>query len=825
MGEFFDVDFSLGQKLGQGACGTVYKCQRASDAEFFAVKVISKATAEAQSVQLLRSEAQILGRLDHPHIVQVIRFYESPSACYLVEELLEGGDLLDKIVELKHYTESAAMLLTGNIVATIKYLHTHWICHRDIKPENLLLKQRSPGLSSWGQPQSLDDILCDFKLVDFGVATTFSEDNPWMNQHCGSPDFMAPEIIRVKKNRRMEYNCKCDMWSIGVLTYILLCGWPPFIAQTDEQLERVILRGEFQFHKNTVWDQVSDQAKDFVSKLLVVDPTKRMDSREALEHPWLWSTGQHRNNLNQSLSRLRRISMARSQEFKDLCIKPRASMGVGLIGLLAGVPETFKANDTSSLSSLGFPAEIQGRSRSVEPSPANKSPPPYRPKASIQNARENGQAGQVSNDGSTASTSFQDCYALGPQLAKGEDSVVYKCVSHTDGCTYAVKVVDRRASKHRSADNLLNEVALLRTLNHPQLITVHAFFDDHNQLFLVQPLMTGGDLLDKIVDWKYFTEGAAMRLVRTLVGTVSYLHSNRICHRDIKPENILLKHATPAHREPRGDLRLEELLADVVLIDFGNAVTFTPGEPTLTGCVSRVDFTSPEMVLWRKNKLSGYTEQCDLWSVGVVAYILLCGWPPFTGRNSNEKAHDIVKAKYHPFEGEVWDIISDDATDFIAKLLVADPAKRMTLQQAKEHRWLWATGLQHTNLASYRFGADTPRRDVGANSPISSFGSPGCSPRQSPRPAPMYPRPASPGDEAPRRGPIIARLSEEQRASRNLPRVTSKESLWSPITGGSKGTSRTGTPASTSYGSDLDLRGGDPVKLPQLKRFSVENGA
>jgi len=196
----------------------------------------------------------------------MVEIFETDDYLFLVMELVTGGELFDKIVEKGCYTEKEAAVLVHKIVSAIDYLHDQNICHRDLKPENLLLK--SPDKDT------------EVKIADFGLSKIVNQ-KVMMQTACGTPGYVAPEVLNAT-----GYAKEVDMWSIGVITYILLCGFPPFFGDTVPQLFEQIMRAEYDYPSD-YWDDVSQTAKDFIDHLLVVDPEKRMTTKQALKHKWL----------------------------------------------------------------------------------------------------------------------------------------------------------------------------------------------------------------------------------------------------------------------------------------------------------------------------------------------------------------------------------------------------------------------------------------------------------------------------------------------------------------------------------------------------------
>lgn len=208
---------------------------------------------------------------------------------YLVLELLEGGELFDRIVEKENYSEKEASEAIKPIVDTIRYCHQLGIIHRDLKPENLLYQT--------------DDENSQIKVTDFGLARFCQGE--LATTACGTPNYVAPEIIAGQ-----GYGKEVDYWSIGVIIYIMLCGFPPFFHENNQQLFQMISKGEFEF-TSPYWDDVSDLAKDLISKLLVVNPAQRLSGDGILAHPWIKGEGTPRTQMPSVVERVKSFNARR----------------------------------------------------------------------------------------------------------------------------------------------------------------------------------------------------------------------------------------------------------------------------------------------------------------------------------------------------------------------------------------------------------------------------------------------------------------------------------------------------------------------------------
>lgn len=227
--------------------------------------------------KMLFNEINNLRDLDHPNILKMYEFYEDPKRYYIVTEICKGGELFDEIKERKFFSEEEASKLMRQVLSCINYCHMNHIVHRDLKPENILLEKN----------KEMDQI----KIIDFGTSLLFDEDNDKLREKIGTPYYIAPEVLSKK------YGTKCDIWSCGVITYIILCGVPPFNGETDKEILKRVKAGEIKF-SHPVWKKISMNAKEFIQSLLTPDPKKRPSAAQALKHPWIRQQYQKMEKVN-----------------------------------------------------------------------------------------------------------------------------------------------------------------------------------------------------------------------------------------------------------------------------------------------------------------------------------------------------------------------------------------------------------------------------------------------------------------------------------------------------------------------------------------------
>jgi len=257
--------YRLGKKLGKGKYGVVYEATKYSTDEKFAIKCINK--ARVSNLEVLRREIDIMKRLpSHPNIVELHEVVEDSEFLWLVQDLCQGGDLFDKITAGKMAPDVTKQIV-GQILSAVNHCHMNGIVHRDLKPENIVMSSCYAN--------------SEIKLIDFGLSqiSNSHSDIPDMKTRVGTPYYVAPEVLKKC------YTHKCDLWSVGVITYVLLCGYPPFWGDTDEQIFSMVRSGNFDFPKEE-WDSVSNSAKNLVRRLLTYDPSSRLSAAEAMKHDW-----------------------------------------------------------------------------------------------------------------------------------------------------------------------------------------------------------------------------------------------------------------------------------------------------------------------------------------------------------------------------------------------------------------------------------------------------------------------------------------------------------------------------------------------------------
>ena len=267
--------YCVGAKLGCGKYAEVFHCQSRSTRQAFAIKCSKK-------VKHWENEIIALKTLSHECIIRMEEAFDGSRAVYIVMELLSGGNLYHFVTRHIYYTETVASQLLGNLLSAVAYMHEHGVVHRDLKPENILLQQAPPDCHT--NPKNTRHPMTNIKITDFGLAGIAHEEQG-LTRVCGTPYYIAPEVLECARDRKgLTYGPACDLWSLGVLAYVILVGVPPFQAPEVSDVLAAVLKGKWSFPSSV---PLSAAARDFIRRLLVPDPKRRLTARQALRHPWI----------------------------------------------------------------------------------------------------------------------------------------------------------------------------------------------------------------------------------------------------------------------------------------------------------------------------------------------------------------------------------------------------------------------------------------------------------------------------------------------------------------------------------------------------------
>ncbi|PIA60139.1 hypothetical protein AQUCO_00400793v1 [Aquilegia coerulea] len=333
--------YTIGKELGRGQFGVTHLCTNKTTGEQFACKTIAKRKlVNKEDIEDVRREVQIMHHLTgQPNIVELKGAYEDKQSVHLVMELCAGGELFDRIIAKGHYTERAAASLLRTIVQIVHTCHSMGVVHRDLKPENFLLLNKDEN--------------SPLKATDFGLSVFFKQGEVFRDI-VGSAYYIAPEVLKRR------YGPEVDIWSIGVMLYILLCGVPPFWAESETGIFNAILRGHVDFTSDP-WPSISPGAKDLVRKMLNSDPKQRLTAFQVLDHPWIKEDGEAPDTPldNAVLSRLKQFRAM--NKFKKVAL--RVIAGCLSEEEIIGLKEMFRNMDTDNSGTITLEELKQGLSK------------------------------------------------------------------------------------------------------------------------------------------------------------------------------------------------------------------------------------------------------------------------------------------------------------------------------------------------------------------------------------------------------------------------------------------------------------------------------
>lgn len=330
------AQYKFGRTLGAGTYGIVREAE--CNGERYAIKIILKKNVKGNE-RMVYDEMVLLQRIKHPHIVRFHDWFESKDKYYIVTQLATGGELFDRICEYGKFTEKDAARTIREVLEAVDYLHYNNVVHRDLKPENLLYLTKAPDSS--------------LVLADFGIAKMLDSNEAVLSTMAGSFGYAAPEIML-----KQGHGKPVDMWSLGVITYTLLCGYSPFRSENVADLVDECKSGRIVFH-GRYWKDVSVEAKDFILNLLQPDPAKRLTSEEALQDVWL--SGKTATDFNLL------------PEFRAYMAKARLKRGIEIIKLANRI-EALRMQDDEDIG--GGQADIPANSGEMAGQALGDRPPP-----------------------------------------------------------------------------------------------------------------------------------------------------------------------------------------------------------------------------------------------------------------------------------------------------------------------------------------------------------------------------------------------------------------------------------------------------------------
>ena len=498
------------------------------------------------------------------------------------------------------------------------------------------------------------------KLADFGFAKRVQSELS-LSTLCGTAQYVAPEILDFQVE---GYDERCDMWSVGVVTYILLGGYAPFEGEPDE-LAQFIIQGSYEFH-DKYWADISESAKDMIHNMLQVDPQVRLTAIEALSCEWMGLSPEELASRDLGGAQEQMEEQQQRLEDNAASLEDAADIAANKIKSkksIAGKKALKALIQTNKFLSLGA---MVGGATSKDPS----SDPD---KLGLEQAAEN---------------DFEDCYDWGRQIGVGTYSVIHESVQVGERDKYAVKRIPRVDLWEEDAVALQSEIMCLREVSDCDcIVQLKEVFDETDFTYMVLELLPGGYLIDRIIEKHFYEESKGLIIAKRLITAVEFCHYHRIAIRDLKPENMLL---------------VEGSDTEVKLSDFGHAkIVLQPN--SLTTVCGTEGFVAPEII----EHSPQYDVECDIWSLGVVLYILLGGYRPFRGEG--EDCLEKIRYGEYQFHRKYWSHISEDTKDLISRMLTVDVSRRITAQEALDCDLIRSTPNKERRKRSKKKSSETRR--------------------------------------------------------------------------------------------------------------------
>uniref|UniRef100_A0A674F711 Ribosomal protein S6 kinase n=1 Tax=Salmo trutta TaxID=8032 RepID=A0A674F711_SALTR len=607
--------FELLKVLGQGSYGKVFlvrKIKGSDRGQLYAMKVLRKATLKVRDRVRSKMERDILAEVNHPFIVKLHYAFQTEGKLYLILDFLRGGDLFTRLSKEVMFTEEDVKFYLAELALALDHLHS---------------------LAGGWFPLSLTSIPFIKCILDFGLSKEAIDHDKRAYSFCGTIEYMAPEVV----NRR-GHTHSADWWSFGVLMFEMLTGSLPFQGKDRKETMALILKAKLGMPQF-----LSPEVQSLIRALFKRNPTNRLDGVEEIK--------KHNFFGNIDWNKLYRRE-----------IKPPFKPAVG------------RPDDT-----FHFDPEFTSRTPTDSPGipPSANTHQLFRgfsfvatnldQEQSIAEIRQNSTVNTIVQQLHGTNIHFTDGYEMKEDVGLGAYSVCKRCIHKITSVEYAVKIIDR-AKKDPSEEIEI----LLRYGQHPNIITLKDVYDDGKYVYLVMELMRGGELLDRILHQKSFSERETSAVLCTITKTVEYLHSQGVVHRDLKPSNILYVDET-------GDPE------SIRICDFGFAKQLRAENGLLMTPCYTANFVAPEVL-----KKQGYDAACDIWSLGILLYTMLAGFTPFAN-GLNDTPEEILarigSGKYALIGGN-WDIVSDAAKDIVTKMLHVDPHQRLTAPQVLRHQWI-----------------------------------------------------------------------------------------------------------------------------------------
>nr|XP_029732252.1 ribosomal protein S6 kinase 2 beta isoform X3 [Aedes albopictus] len=636
--------FELLKVLGEGSFGKVFLVRKivGKDAgTLYAMKVLKKATLKVKDRVRSTNERNILADVGHAFIVKLHYAFQTPGKLYLILDFLRGGDLFTRLSKEVMFTEEDVKFYLAELALALNHLHSLGIIYRDLKPENILLDQDG-----------------HIALTDFGLSKQ-PLDGSKTYSFCGTVEYMAPEVVN-----RKGHTFAADWWSFGVLMFEMLTGNLPFHGSNRNDTMNQILKTKLGMPEN-----LSPEAQSLLRALFKRNPQNRL--------------GVGPNGID-DIKRHEFFTNVDWDAFERKEVRPPFIPAVSRDDAFYFDSEYTNKSPNCFRDSPGGPVsasahEIFRGFSFIAPGLLGDDTPNFaNGTGSLMNQQPTSRSPFSNEIPGVKPGAFGDEYTLMQELGRGTFSICRLCENRTTKKHYAVKIIDKSSHDCREEVEIL-----LRYGNHPNIVSLFGVHEDTSYVYLVMELLKGGELLDRILAIQYMSEVEASAVLKTVVSAVAYLHEHGVVHRDLKPSNLL--YATVNHTPE-----------SLKLCDLGFAKQLRADNGLLMTPCYTANFVAPEVL-----KKQGYDLACDIWSLGVLLYIMLDGKTPFASTPNDSP--DMILARIGSgrvdLETGKWPGISQEVKDLLREMLHIVPHRRPTAAQILRHPWLSRSRLFYSQSA------------------------------------------------------------------------------------------------------------------------------
>ncbi|XP_074607572.1 uncharacterized protein LOC141860382 isoform X3 [Acropora palmata] len=688
--------YEVHDQIGKGKFGVVMKVTQRSSEKVYAAKYITPSSrSSGSSREDILHEISIMNQLHHKRLVGLIDAFDAPGKIIMIMEFVSGGELFERVAAADCLTEKEASFYMYQLLQGLQYMHNKNIVHLDLKPENIVCVSKD----NW-----------DIKLIDFGLAQEL-EPGERMKALKGTPEFMAPEAVNFE-----VISLATDMWSVGVIAYILLSGLSPLLGDDDNETLTNVTAADWDFDDESL-DVISDQAKDFISKLMVKNPRKRNTVAQCLQHDWMKGSASANavkidtKKLRQFLAKRRwqksvnaLVAVRRLSSLKPFTnVKSRPSVAPSLTTVPSEKEESCERNTgdqiteeskneqernvddqngkhpqqngESVVEAMPISEETEGEEENDEIDGLVVESVEEEEEEEVEMEEEDEEETEESEDEDVfvpkefvefRTDDVEKFYCIEEEVGRGRFGIIKKCVELDTATRFCAKFIKSRPSQK---EEFKREISVMNSLHHSRLIRLYDAFEEPKQIILILEYARGGDLSTRM-DEDSLPEFEAVKILKQVLEGIKFMHDSGFMHLDLKPQNVMFKN---------------EGGSKIKLIDFTLTRKFDPDKET------RISFGTAEYVAPEIVNCEPVTPSADMWAIGVMTYMMLSGESPFLGENEADTVRRITEGRWEFCD--VFDYVSKAAKDFIMRLLMKEPRKRMAAEESLKHDWIKSPGF------------------------------------------------------------------------------------------------------------------------------------